>query len=77
MKLAALLAEGTCVKVNAVVDPLPLNSSMCGDASADTIDTEERPRNTMNILAPLAGADANVIFGEPVDIEILNEKFGS
>ena len=56
MKLAALLAEGTCVKVNAVVDPLPLNSSMCGDASADTIDTVERPRNTIKILEPLLGA---------------------
>ena len=72
MKLDALLAEGTCVSVNAVAEPLPLNSSMCGDACADTIATLERPKNTTMILAPFAGADAKVIFGEPEDNDMLN-----
>jgi len=61
MKLSLLPAEGTLVNVNAVVDPSPLNSSVCGDACADTIATLERPKNTTKILAPFAGADAKVI----------------
>ena len=73
IKLDALPAAGICVNVNAVVELSPLNSSICGDACADTIDVVERPRKTTKILEPLLGADAKVIFGEPEDKEILNE----
>ena len=70
MKFAAFAAAGVCVNVNIVVEPLPLNSSMCGDACARTADNNCLPKYVIKILAPFEGASAKLIFGSPVEREM-------